>query len=200
MKRSTLPEPRLAGKLTVEGALRERRSVRRFDGESLTLAEIGQLLWALQGITGSRGERTAPSAGDLYPLEVYVAAARVEDLAVGIYRYRPEAHDLEPIAEGDVRVRLAAAAHSVEWVDSAPAVLALAGVVQRTAIKYGARARRYVHIEAGCAAENLYLQAQSLGLGAVLVGAFDDQDVGATLQMREGEEPMALMPVGRPRS
>ncbi|MGB5815289.1 MAG: SagB/ThcOx family dehydrogenase [Thermoanaerobaculia bacterium] len=199
MKRLTLPEPRLAGKVTVEGALRERRSIRRFASQSLTLGEIGQLLWSVQGVTGTGGERTTPSAGGLYPLQMYLAAARVDGLEVGIYRYRPDLHDLEPVAEGDVRIKLAAASHGVEWVDSAPVVLAIGGVVQKTAIKYGARARRYVYIEVGCAAENVYLQAQSLGLGAVLVGAFDDHEVGAIMQLREGEEAMALMPVGRPR-
>lgn len=199
MKRLALPEPRLAGKVTVEGALRERRSVRRFASEALTLDEIAQLLWSVQGVTGTGGERTTPSAGGLYPLQMYVAAARVEGLEEGVYRYRVDRHDLEPVAEGDVRIKLAAASHGVEWVDSAPVVLAIGGVVQRTAIKYGARARRYVYIEVGCAAENLYLQAQSLGLGGVLVGAFDDQEVSDILKLREGEEAMALMPVGRPR-
>jgi len=189
----------LAGKVTVEGALRERRSIRRFASQALTLEEIGQLLWSVQGVTGTGGERTTPSAGGLYPLQVYLAAARVDGLEVGVYRYRPDKHDLEPVAEGDVRIKLAAASHGVEWVDSAPAVLAIGGVVQRTAIKYGARARRYVYIEVGCAAENIYLQAQSLGLGAVLVGAFDDHEVGGVMNLREGEEAMALMPVGRPR-
>ena len=200
VKRLTLPEPRLAGKVTVEGALRERRSVRRFSSQGLTLEEIGQLLWSVQGVTGTGGERTTPSAGGLYPLQIYLAAARVDGLEVGVYRYRADKHDLEPVVEGDVRIRLAAASHGVEWVDAAPVVLAIGGVVQRTAIKYGARARRYVYIEVGCAAENIYLQAQSLGLGAVLVGAFDDQEVSDTMKLREGEEIMALMPVGRPRS
>ncbi len=127
MKRLTLPEPRLAGKVTVEGALRERRSIRRFASQSLTLDEIGQLLWSVQGVTGTGGERTTPSAGGLYPLQIYLVAARVDGLEVGIYRYRPDKHDLEPVAEGDVRVKLAAASHGVEWVDSAPAVLAIGG-------------------------------------------------------------------------
>jgi len=199
VKRLTLPEPRLAGKVTVEGALRERRSIRRFASQSLTLEEIGQLLWSVQGVTGTGGERTTPSAGGLYPLQIYLVAARVDGLEVGIYRYRPDKHDLEPVAEGDVRVKLAAASHGVEWVDSAPAVLAIGGVVEKTAIKYGARARRYVYMEVGCAAENVYLQAQSLGLGAVLVGAFDDHEVAAIVQLREAEEAMAIMPVGRLR-
>lgn len=194
-----LPQPRRSGPWSVEGALAERRSVREYTGEPLTRAELAQLLWAAQGITSAEGLRTAPSAGALYPLEVYVAVGAVDDLPSGIYRYEPARHALELVASGDRRAELAAAALGQECVQDGAAVLALAAVYRRTTGKYGERGIRYVHMEVGHAAQNVCLQAVALGLGTVVVGAFDDRDVKRILNMGAREEPLCLMPVGRAR-
>jgi len=192
-----LPEPRNSGGISVEEALLERRSIRNYKNEALTLAEISQLLWAAQGITHPGGYRTAPSAGALYPLEVYVVAGNVEGLQAGIYKYRPQGHELKKVAEGDVRAELCAAALDQECIEDGAAVLVFAAVYERTTGKYGERGVRYVHMEVGHAAQNVHLQAVSLGLGTVVVGAFDDGGVEKLLQMQDDERALCIMPVGR---
>jgi SagB-type dehydrogenase family enzyme len=194
-----LPPPRLTGRASVEAALRRRRSVRRFRKATLTLAEVGQLLWAAQGVTGREGERTSPSAGATYPLELYLAAGEVEGLAPGLFWYLPEAHSLDRLSEGDPRRRLRRICLDQRCVGSAAAALVIAADYRRTEARYGARARRYVHIEAGHAAENAHLQAEAMGLGAVVVGAFEDRDLAAVLGLPRGEHPLVVLPVGRPR-
>lgn len=192
-----LPPPRLTGGMAVESALQGRRSVREYARAALSLQELGQLLWAAQGTTSPDGHRTAPSAGALYPLELNVVAGNVTDLAAGVYRYLPAEHRLAPVAAGDRRRALAAAALDQDWMRSAPAALVIAAVHERTARKYGARAERYVHLEAGCAAENVALQAVALGLGTVVVGAFDDAEVAKVTALRAEERPIAILPLGR---
>jgi SagB-type dehydrogenase family enzyme len=194
-----LPEPSADGGVSVEAAISERRSVREFSTRSLTLADVAQLLWAAQGITSRDGGRAAPSAGALYPLELYLVAGDVDSLPAGVYRYRPERHRLDHVADGDFRKPLAAAALDQSWVRRAPAVLVIAGVYERSAKKYGDRARRYTRIETGHAAQNVYLQATALGLGTVIVGAFRDADVQEVLGLPDDHAPLALMPVGHPR-
>jgi SagB-type dehydrogenase family enzyme len=194
-----LPEPRARGELSVEEALRKRRSVREYAPGPLELADVAQILWAAQGLTHPDGYRTAPSAGALYPLEIYLVAGEVADLRAGTYRYRPREHDLVAVAEGDLRGTLASAALGQDCVGEAPAVLVITGVYERTARKYGARARRYVQIEVGHAVQNVYLQAAAGGLAAVIVGAFDDAGVQAVLGLPADHAPLALMPLGRGR-
>ncbi len=191
-----LPAPHTSGQLAVEGALQQRRSLRSFGPAPLSLAEVGQLLWAAQGITDGRGRRTAPSAGALYPLELYLVAGNVTGLPAGVYRYLPASHELLPVVAGDRRQQAAAACRQ-RWVAEAPAAVALTAVFPRTAKKYGERATRYVPFEAGAAAENLALQAVALGLGTTVVGAFDDAELAAALGAAADEQPLALVPVGR---
>ena len=195
-----LPEPRQDSKTSVESALRRRRSVREFRKEALTLAEVSQLLWAAQGITDPEGKRTAPSAGALYPLEVFLVAGGQDELPAGVYKYRPRGHDLIPVVQGDQRAKLAAAALEQDWLNDAPVTIAIAAVYERTARKYKQRAERYVHMEVGQAAQNVHLQAVALELGTVVVGAFDDAEVKRVLALAVNEEPLCLMPVGKPRS
>lgn len=183
--------------MSVEQALLERRSVREYAAEPLTLAEVSQLLWSAQGITHPSGLRTAPSAGALYPLEIYLLAGEVTDLKDGVYRYRPEGHQLLSVLEGDLRRDLSRAALNQPSLQDAPAVIVIAGVYERTTIKYGERGIRYVHIEVGSASENVHLQAVSLGLGTVFIGAFHDDGVREVLQLGTDEQPLGLMPVGR---
>jgi SagB-type dehydrogenase family enzyme len=194
-----LPEPRQDSKTSLESALRQRRSVRQFSQEALTLAEVSQLLWAAQGITDPTGKRTAPSAGALYPLEVVLVAGNVDGLPAGVYRYRPHGHELVRMAEGDARAQLASGPQGQNSLKEAAAVIAIAGVYERTAKRYGQRAERYVHIEVGLATQDVQLQAVALNLGSVVIGAFDDAKVKQTLSLTGNEQPLCLMPVGRPR-
>jgi len=187
-----LPPPRTEGSLSLEEALKQRRSVRTYADRPLTLEEVGQLLWAAQGVNRPEGYRTAPSAGALYPLEVYLADAE------GVWHYRPQGHELELWRPGDRRPALCPAALSQDAVCHAPAVFVITAVFARTAGKYGERAPRYVWLEAGHAAQNLLLQAVALGLGAVPIGAFYDDKVQAALQLPADHEPLYLVPVGKP--
>lgn len=193
----SLPAPRLESDFSLERALRERRSIREFSKAPLTQQEVSQLLWAAQGITGRDGLRTAPSAGALYPLELYLVVGAVEGLDPGIYKYVPAGHTLVKVISGDQRRKLAAAALGRDSVADAAAVLVFTGVEKRTTGKYGSRGVRYVHIETGHTAQNVFLQATALGLGAVVVGAFDDKKVGEILNLPQGETSLYLMPLGR---
>jgi SagB-type dehydrogenase family enzyme len=194
-----LPPSQPAGDATVEEALQSRRSVREFTEAPLSLAQVSQLLWAAQGITSPMGFRTAPSAGALYPLEAYLVAGKVTDLAPGVYAYDPHAEALEIRGEGDRRRRLAEAALSQDWIATSPAVIVLGAVARRTTHKYGERGHRYVHMEVGHAAQNVYLQAAALGLGTTMVGAFRDEKVQAVMAMHDDVAPLCLLPIGRPR-
>lgn len=197
--RIILPKPLFDGKFSTEEALKRRRSVRAYGDKPLTLQEVSQILWAAQGITGSYGMRTAPSAGALYPIELYLVAGRIDELAAGIYRYRPKGHELLKLAEGDKRRDLYLAALEQESVRDGAAAIVIAAVYGRTTIKYGKRGMRYVHMEVGSVAQNIYLQAASLKLGTVFIGAFDDDMVKRVINMPDGEEPLAIMPLGRIR-
>lgn len=194
-----LPEPRRDGEFAVERALALRRSIREFAPAPLPLAAVSQLLWAAQGVTHPDGLRTAPSAGALHPLEVYLVAGAVTGLEPGVYRYEPKRHRLFLQSAGDVRAGVVDATLGQDWVAEAPAIVVLAGVYQRTARKYRARAPRYVHMEMGHAAQNVYLQATALGLGTTLVGAFRDDELAQVLGLPKRVEPLGLLPVGTPR-
>lgn len=192
-----LPAPRLESAVSIEAALHRRRSIRAYADASLGLADLAQLLWAAQGVTAANGFRTAPSAGALYPLEVYVFAGNVVDLPAGIYKYHPQGHTLSRVVEGDRRRELMHVALEQSSLRDAAAVILIAAVYERTTAKYGARGLRYVHMEAGHAAQNVYLQAISLDLGTVAIGAFDDAGVKRVAHLSEHEQPLYLLPIGR---
>jgi SagB-type dehydrogenase family enzyme len=187
-----LPSPTASGPMSIEEALASRRSVREFSPERLAPETLSQLLWAAQGVTSSGGKRTAPSAGALYPLELYVADHN------GVHRYLPDDHALERLSDKDVRPALEDAALGQEAVGDATAVFVITAVEARTEVKYGGRAERYVKLEAGHAAQNLLLQAVALDLGAVPIGAFGDREIQRILDLPAGEEPFYLIPVGHP--
>jgi len=190
-----LPAPLLKGDTSVEEAIFNRRSIREFRDGPLTLREVSRLLWAAQGITG-RG-RTTPSAGGLYPLEVYVAAGNVEGIAPGVYKYAPDGHELLKVAGGDKRAELSDAALGQASVKNGAADFIIAGVYERTTGKYGEQGTKYVYMEAGHAAQNVYLEAVSLHLGTVSIGAFYDDGVKKATGMGDDERPLYIMPVGR---
>jgi SagB-type dehydrogenase family enzyme len=164
---------------------------------SLSLEDISQLLWAAQGITSDWGGRTAPSAGALYPLEVYLVVGDVDGLETGVYKYQPQEHALVRVGDGDVRSELASAALGQSCVARGAVDIIIAAVYERTTGKYGDRGVRYVHMEAGHAAQNICLEAVVLDLGTVTVGAFSDEGVKGILDMPESEAPLYIMPVGR---
>jgi len=188
-----LPAPATDSSFSVERAINERMSIRSYKDTSLTLKEISQLLWASQGIVAS-GRRASPSAGATYPLEIFLVAGKVEGLKPGLYKYINKEHSLELIKEGDLRTALSAAALGQDTLLKAPATLVVAAVFERTRARYGAKAERYVHMEAGHVGENIMLQATALGLGTVPVGAFVDSEVKKLLGIKE--EPLYLFPVG----
>ena len=183
-----LPEPSPHGERSLEEVLAARRSVREFTDEPLTDREISQLLWAAQGITDPAGLRSAPSAGALYPLELYVATSS------GLYHYHPGNHELQQRDRADLRRAMHAAALSQNPVVEAPAVFVITA-----ARKYGTRAERYVHMEVGHAAQNLLLEAVAMDLAAVPIGAFEDDQLSKVLQLPGDESPLYLIPVGHPR-
>jgi SagB-type dehydrogenase family enzyme len=202
-----LPDPVLDGKISIEKVLQTRRSVRKYTGEPATLAEASQLLWAAYGITYTRekmpefirgGLKTAPSAGARYPLELYLVAGNVKGLMPGVYWYVPDGHKLLRIAEGDIRDDLQAACLSQKFAGEAPMSIVWSAVYERCTEKYGERGReRYVCMDLGHSAQNVYLQCGSLGLGTCAIGAFTDDALKSLIGMTEEEEPLYVMPVGR---
>ncbi|MGE5246091.1 MAG: SagB/ThcOx family dehydrogenase [Betaproteobacteria bacterium] len=187
-----LPAPQPTGGVSLNDALAARRSVREFASGPLTWGQIGQLLWAAQGVTHDDGKRTAPSAGATYPLELYVATA------AGLYHYLPARHEVVRVAVQDVRPDIRRAAGAQAAVD-APALFVFAAAPARTAGRYGDRAMRYVYIETGHAAQNLLLEAAALGLAAVPVGSFTDRDMHRALGLPADQVVVYVVPVGRGR-
>jgi SagB-type dehydrogenase family enzyme len=190
-----LPAPDRTGTHPLETLLQSRESLREFSDESLSRSVLGQLLWAAGGTTLENRfmHRTVPSAGALYPIELYLVTAE------GLARYDPAAHALVWLKDVDARADLSAAALGQVWVAQAPAVIVIAAEPQRTRVKYGERADRYVMMESGCACQNLLLQAVALGLGAVPVGAFDDDQVAQVLGLPASQRALLIVPVGSAR-
>ena len=192
-----LPDPDSEGTVPLESTLQNRRSVRYFQDVPISLQSVSQLLWAAQGITSQRGFRTAPSAGALYPLEIYMVVDDVDGLEKGIYRYIPADHKLIFITEGDYCQMLSRAALWQDAINHAPAVFIIAGLQERTTGKYGNRGIHYMYMEAGHAAQNICLQAVALDLGSLTIGAFTDHEIARIMQMKKGEAPLYIIPVGR---
>ncbi len=189
-----LPPPVTEGGMSLPEAIAKRRSVRQFTEEALTLDQISQLAWAGQGITDpTRQFRAAPSAGATYPLELYLFTAE------GVFRYVPKGHKLVQLGTQDRRRELAAAALGQDFVRQAPLDFVITAVYERTSARYGDRAERYVHMEIGHVAENILLQAVALGLGAVPVGALQEQAISDLLGLRSAETPLYIIPVGHPQ-
>ena len=192
-----LPDPRFSGDMSLEEAVLRRRSIREYSTDPMNLSQISQLLWAAQGITAEDGRRTAPSAGALYPLEIYLAVKNVENLLPGVYLYEPQGHKLTMIIEGDLSDSLSKAALGQSPVKNAAVNLIISAFYERTTVKYGDRGIRYVHLEVGHSAQNVCLQATALGLGVVTIGAFHDDQVKNLLKMDEKETPLYILSVGR---
>ncbi|HVO65226.1 MAG TPA: SagB/ThcOx family dehydrogenase [Syntrophales bacterium] len=188
-----LPAPAFKGRVSVEEALSKRESIRNFTSEPLTPSELSQVLWAAQGITRNWGGRTVPSAGALFPLEVYLV------LQEGFFHYVPRSHQLIRISDQNFIEGLTSAALGQQCVRESPAIIVITAVYERIERKYGKRGERYVKVEAGHAGQNILLQAVSLGLGAVPVGAFYDDHVREVLSLPVDQEPLYLIPLGHPK-
>ncbi|MFP4616899.1 MAG: SagB/ThcOx family dehydrogenase, partial [Candidatus Paceibacterota bacterium] len=193
-----LPDPVKKSTTSIEEALKGRRSVRSFKDLEADKEVVSQLLWAAQGITENEtGSRTAPSAGGTYPLEVYLVVRKVKTLDPGVYHYIPGAHSLVKIKDGYLSNDLATAALGQSFVGNASFNIVLCGFYGRTTDRYDERGERYVHMEVGHAAQNVYLQCESLDLGAVVVGAFDDERVKKALELSKAEVPLYIISVGK---
>jgi len=195
-----LPESTKKGGMSVEEAIENRRSRREYADTPLSLKEISQLCWAAQGITDEKRKfRAAPSAGALYPLEIFIVTGNTE-LEPGVYQYLPFNHSLKLIKSGDFRENLAEVALGQSAIKNAAMNIVITAVYERTAKKYGARAERYVHMEAGHVAQNIYLQAESIGLATVSIGAFYDNEVRDVISAPVDYRPLYIMPIGKRQS
>ena len=191
-----LPQPDTSGKVALERAVAQRRSVREYAPGALTLGEIGQLMWVAQGITSPDGKRATPSARAVYPLQVWLVARDVTGLAPGVYRYLPKEHALQGEPAG-LRDSVVTAARGQASIVQAAAIVAVAGDSVLAAAKFRGFAERWLGMEAGFVVQDVYLECTALGLGTVMVGGFDDFAARRALGLPAGWQALALMPVGR---
>lgn len=193
-----LPPAATAGGMPLTEALQVRRTVRHFAQRSLTLAQVSQLLWEADGVTDARGHRTSPSAGATYPLDLYLVVVErgVAGLPAGIYHYDVAAQALTPLTRGDFSAAVARACLNQAWMTEAPVMVVITGEYRRCTARYGERGVRYTHMEAGNVSQNVFLAAESLGLGAGIVGAFEDKALAQVLKLPLGHEALLVMPVG----
>jgi SagB-type dehydrogenase family enzyme len=197
-----LPQPEVIGRVPLEKTIKNRRTIRSFASRGITLKDFSQILWAAQGIIEQGGfRRSVPSGGALYPIDVYavVGESGVDELESGVYRYEPGTHEITLVKEGDLRRELAKAALGQMWMAGAPVNLIITAEYSRSSSKYGERGVRYSMIEAGHVGQNIFLQAEALGLGAGIVGAFNDREVAWVAKLGQGHEPLLIMPVGYKR-
>lgn len=192
-----LPDPILSSNTSIEEALKFRRSIREYKNEPLTINQVSQLLWSAQGITSPNGFRTAPSAGGLYPLQIFVVCNHVTGLQSGFYQFSPESHSLILLSTDNLAPSLAAGAFDQNSIKSAAIDIIITALYSRTIKKYGDRGIRFAILEAGHSAENIYLQAVSLKLGTVAIGGFDDAAIKKSLGLSDEYEPLYIMPVGK---
>jgi SagB-type dehydrogenase family enzyme len=196
-----LPPPDTKGKVSVEETIKQRRTLRTFNDRSLELRQIAQLLWAAYGVTEDNGfKRSAPSAGALYPMDVYLAVGpeSVTGLEAGVYHYEPGRHALSSITGEDRRQHVARASLGQIWMARAPINVVITAEYDRSTGKYGDRGARYALIEAGHIGQNIFLQAEALGLNVGIVGAFRDRVLSESLSLPPTHAPLLVMPVGYP--
>ena len=218
-----LPSPNFAGQSSLEESILKRRSRRSYGEKPLTVSQVSQILWAGQGITDQENKfRSAPSAGALYPLDLYlvVGEKKVKSLLrespiksessdesmtekdyldSGVYHYLPQNHQLEKILDSDLREEVMKASLHQSFIAEAPVVLVITAEYERTTQKYGERGKIYVHIEAGHVGQNICLQVASLGLGTVTIGAFNEKEIADILNLPATYHPLYVMPIGYPK-
>jgi SagB-type dehydrogenase family enzyme len=193
-----LPAPTLKGALSVEEALQNRRSTRKFGNRALELAQISQLLWAADGINRPEGKRTAPSGRAAYPIDLYLVVGErgVNNLAPGVYRYLVADQALELVAQGEFRPAVVKACNGQAWIGEAPVIVVITGDIKRSEAKNGEQAALFTHVEAGFIGQNIFLQAGTLNLGAGVAGGFKDKPLAQALKLPENGVPFLVMPVG----
>jgi SagB-type dehydrogenase family enzyme len=201
---TNLPSPQLTGNVSVEEAIQNRRSIRHFTNESLSINNVSQILWAAQGITDNQSSlRAAPSAGQVYPLELYliIGSGGVAGLDEGVYHYVPSNHTLEKIINGDLRADLSSIANGQPWVKDAPVNILITGNYLKMMDKYNDKdlSIRFVDLEAGHVGENIYLQSETMGLVTVSLGSFNETQLKQLIQLPNNETPIYIFPVGHPQ-
>lgn len=218
-----LPAPSTKGTLSVEAAMQARKVHTKFvDEQPISLEDFSQLLWAMQGITeeatteettddteettddtkeadNTTTERTVSSAKSVYPLEIYVYVHSVNTLEKGFYHYIPDGHKLGKLKDGDFRDDIVKTTYSETAPEKAPITFIIAGDYEKMREVYaqGDTAEKNVHLEAGNAAQNLYLQVESLELGMIAINGFDPKQVQRLIELPNRETPMLLIPVGK---
>ena len=194
-----LPKPETKGKVSLEEAINRRGSVRNYSSKPLTMTQLSQILWAAGGKrvdAATEASRTIPSAGALYPLEIFVLAGKVENLKEGLYQYHHIDHSLGLLKEDDLRKELSRSAWGQDFLAQAPVDLVVVAEPSRTTDVYGERGERYMQIEVGHLGQNVSLQAEALGLSTCAVGAFDDDGVSKVLGLKKGLIPLYILPLG----
>jgi SagB-type dehydrogenase family enzyme len=204
-KRIALPRGHFRIRKTLGAALESRHSVRDFVLRPLSLDRLGQLLYLSHGVRGVRTvedevvfSRCSPSAGGLYPIELYVATQKVRGVPDGIHHYDARFHRLEQVAAGRFHEHLADLTIGQDMIRTANLVVVMTAVFQRTMWKYGLRGYRYVWLDAGHVGQNLCLTAVGLNLGAVTIGGFFDLEIGRLLQLPPDEAAVYLACIGQP--
>lgn len=184
-----------SGQFSLEDAIANRRSVRSFTNEKLDYETISQLLWAGQGITDSiSGKRAAPSAGGIYPMELYVA------MPDGVYKYDPVKNSLLKIHRDDVRAALSNASYKQQFIKNAPLLIVISGSPKKIMKKYPNNIKEFMYLEAGHIAQNIHLQAVVTGLASCPMGSFESKKVKQICRMSQGQEAVYMIAVGKPQN
>ena len=195
-----LPKPSYKGNATLEEVIFKRKSTRSFKESPVTLHELSQLVWAcagknVDGLTGPT--RVYPSAGGIYSVELYLVIGSVKGIEEGFYRYEFHDHSLSLIKAGDFRSNLSSACLNQSMVKHASVNFIFAADASKVSSRYPERGKKlYLPMDVGASCENLHLSAESLGLGTVMIGAFNDQAVKNMLGFKK-EDVYCIMPVGR---
>jgi len=198
-----LPQTDVKSSNSIEAVLKNRRIKLDFNDSSLSLKQIAQLLWAAQGINTDWGDRTSPSMKSTYPLTVYLIANKVDGLDAGEYQYLPgdrtPLNQLKPIKKVELGESIYDLLNQSSFKD-VPAIFVVTGNLNKMADAYGGIPHdKEVYLEAGFAAENLALQAESLKLGTVVNTNFDELKLKELVTVADTDTIIYLMPVGYPR-
>lgn len=196
-----LPSPVYKSQFSVEQALKNVRPRRSYSDDAVSLENVSQLLWAAQGVNVEWGDRTAPSSKSTYPLSLYLIANNITNLENGLYLYIPGdrqiVHTLDPITSGNYQTALFNNLNQNSMKNPA-GVFVITGNMNKMAEAYGGVAHdREVYMEAGHAAQNIYLQAESLKLGSVALGSFDEGIIRNIINTPEEETIIYLIPFGQ---
>ncbi|HWT06402.1 MAG TPA: SagB/ThcOx family dehydrogenase [Xanthomonadales bacterium] len=179
---TALPPPSEGFAASLGDVLKARRTTMAFERGTLALTTLATLLFYAYGETRSNEGgfppmyRAVPSAGALYPLELYFYTCVAETLPAGLYHYDPTRHAVSLIAEGDLTAALGECLLVPELAQNAELIVFVTAAFERTTYKYGDRGYRFVLLEAGHVGQNLSLVAGALGLGCLNIGGFRDRD------------------------